>query len=78
MVIGQDLSTEIDNLTNKVEDLIRIVATRALDADNGVLAEVEAAAGTTLSLKTAFVTGFVAATEETGRGVRSDESCDGR
>ena len=44
MVIGQDVSTEIADLTNKVEDLIRVVAARALDPENGVLAEVEAAA----------------------------------
>lgn len=44
MVIGQDVSAEIDDLTNRVEDLIRVVAAKALDAENGVLAEVEAAA----------------------------------
>lgn len=44
MAIGQDISTEIVDLTNGVEDLIRAVSTRALDPENGVLAEVEAAA----------------------------------
>jgi len=44
MVLSQDVSPEIADLSNAVEDLIREVATKALDPEYGVLAEVEAAA----------------------------------
>ena len=44
MVLSQDFSPEILDSSREVEDLIRRVATKALDPDYGVLAEVESAA----------------------------------
>ncbi|HJR90430.1 MAG TPA: helix-turn-helix domain-containing protein [Aeromicrobium sp.] len=69
MAIGQDFSTEIADLTNQVEELIRVVATKALDPDNGVLAEVEAAALGPIQER--FVN-FPALTEETLASTRQN------
>lgn len=44
MVVSQDVPPELTDLSGAVEDLIRVVATKALDPEYGVLAEVEAAA----------------------------------
>ena len=44
MVLSQDFSPDILDSSREVEDLIRRVATKALDPDYGVLAEVERAA----------------------------------
>ena len=44
MVLSQEFSPQIPDLSSAVEDLIRAVATKALDPEHGVLAEVEAAA----------------------------------
>ena len=69
MVIGQDVSTEIDDLTSKVEELIRTVSVKALEPANGVLAEVEAAALGPIQERFA---NFPALTEETLASTRQN------